>query len=165
MKTKSVISSVFLMLLFAVFSNSNAASAQSPKEDWKQKMMSERIAFLTAEVGITPEEAQVFWPVYNQIWKEKDEATKKVFKTFMELEKATKEGRSNKEISRLLDEYLQALDGQRGMDIQSAERIKKVLPLEKVAKLYIAEENFRRQQINRLHEIPGAGQRGGQANK
>ena len=165
MKTKSVISSVFLMLLFAVFSNSNAASAQGPKEDWKQKMMSERIAFLTAEVGITPEEAQVFWPVYNQIWKEKDEATKKVFKTFMELEKATKEGRSNKEISRLLDEYLQALDGQRAMDSQSAERIKKVLPLEKVAKLYIAEENVRRQQINRLHERPGAGQRGGQANK
>ena len=152
MKTKSVIASIFLMMVFAFFANSGVASAQGPKDDWKQKMMSERIAFLTAEVGITPEEAQVFWPVYNQIWKEKDEATKKVFKTFMELEKATSEGRSNKEISKLLDEYLQAIDGQRAIDSQSAERIKKVLPLEKVAKLYIAEENFRRQQINRLHE-------------
>ena len=46
-------------------------------EDWKQKFMSEKIAFLTSEMQITPEEAQVFWPVYNQIWKEKDEVMKK----------------------------------------------------------------------------------------
>ena len=26
------------------------------KEEWKQKMMSEKIAFLTSEMGITPEE-------------------------------------------------------------------------------------------------------------
>ena len=31
--------------------------------DWKQKMMSEKIAILTVELGTTPEEAQIFWPV------------------------------------------------------------------------------------------------------
>ena len=47
------------------------------KEDWKKKMMSEKIAFLTIELDITPEEAQVFWPVYNQVETEKDQAMKK----------------------------------------------------------------------------------------
>ena len=44
------------------------------KEDWKQKMMSEKIAFLTMELNLTPEEAQVFWPVYNLENKEADKA-------------------------------------------------------------------------------------------
>ena len=71
-------------------------------DDWKQKMMSEKIAFLTNEMQITPEEAQSFWPVYNQIFKDKDEALKNVFKTFRELEEAIENGKSEKEIKRLL---------------------------------------------------------------
>ena len=67
-------------------------------EDWKQKFMSEKIAFLTSEMQITPEEAQVFWPVYNQIWKEKDEVMKKIFKSFRELEEALDSGKSGKVI-------------------------------------------------------------------
>ena len=35
-------------------------------ESWKEKMRSEKIAFLTNEISLTPEEAQLFWPVYNQ---------------------------------------------------------------------------------------------------
>ena len=42
------------------------------QDNWKEKIMSEKIAFLTMEMGITPEEAQVFWPVYNQVDKERD---------------------------------------------------------------------------------------------
>ena len=71
-------------------------------EDWKQKFMSEKIAFLTSEMQITPEEAQVFWPVYNQIWKEKDEVMKKIFKSFRELEEALDSGKSGKEINKLI---------------------------------------------------------------
>ena len=48
----------------------------SVADDWKEKMMAEKIAFLTLEVGLTPEEAQAFWPVYNQISKEKNDAQK-----------------------------------------------------------------------------------------
>ena len=38
------------------------------------------------------------------------------------------------------------------VDNGSADRFMKVLPVEKVAKLYLAEEKFRRQQIHKLHE-------------
>ena len=123
-------------------------------DDWKQKMMSEKIAFLTNEMQITPEEAQSFWPVYNQIFKDQDEALKNVFKTFRELEEAIENGKSEKEIKRLLAAYLEAEQRQRDTDSQVAEQIGKVLPVEKTARFFIAEEKFRRQQIHRLHGKP-----------
>jgi arginyl-tRNA--protein-N-Asp/Glu arginylyltransferase len=113
--------------------------------------MSEKIAFLTMEMGITPEEAQAFWPVYNQVDKERDEAVRKVFQSFKALEEAVSAGKSEKEISKLLDAYQDALEQQGKIESQASARYEKVLSVEKLAKLYVGEERFRRQQVRRLH--------------
>ena len=126
-------------------------SAQAHKgcgKDWKDKMNSEKIAFLTAEMDITPEEAQVFWPVYNQVEKEKDAAFEEVIKTYKALSAAVEQ---NAEISKCLDAYLKAQEKMRETDNNAAEKFKAVLPVEKVAKLYLGEEKFRRQHIRKLH--------------
>ena len=106
------------------------------------------------ELGITPKEAQAFWPVYNQVEQERDEAVRLVFQSFMEMEKAVSAGKSEKEVSKLLDAYLDALEKQGDLESKAAEKYAKVLPMEKVAKLYVGEEKFRRQQIRRLHPNP-----------
>lgn len=134
-----------------------ASAHKNCNQDWKQKMMSEKIAFLTAEMDLTPEEAQVFWPVYNEVNKRSDEAMHKVFGTFKALEQALNEGKSEKEVQKLLDEYLKALDMQKETNSEAAEKYKKVLPAEKVARLYVGEERFRRQHIRRLHSKQGEG--------
>ena len=121
------------------------------KEDWKQKMMSEKIAFLTMELNLTPEEAQVFWPVYNSENKEADKAIGNTFSCYRALAKALEGGKGEDEISKLLDDYLKAQEEQKNVASKAAAQYKKVLPVEKVAKLYIAEEKFRRQHIRRLH--------------
>ena len=121
------------------------------KEDWKQKMMSEKIAFLTMELNLTPEEAQVFWPVYNSENKEADKAIGNTISCYRALAKALEEGKTEGEISKLLDNYLKAQEEQKNVASKAAAQYKKVLPVEKVAKLYIAEEKFRRQHIRRLH--------------
>lgn len=121
------------------------------KEDWKQKMMSEKIAFLTMELNLTPEEAQMFWPVYNLENKEADKAIGNTISCYRALAKAIEEGKAEGEISKLLDDYLKAQEGQKNVSSKAAAQYKKVLPVEKVAKLYIAEEKFRRQHIRRLH--------------
>ena len=150
-KIAMVISTVVLLM-------TSVLSAQSQnKEDWKERLMSEKIAFLTAELNITPQEAQVFWPVYNQVNKEKDELMRKVFACYKELSAAIKENKSAKETGVQLDKYLDALEKQREAENSMPDKYKKVLPVEKVAKLYIAEEKFRRQQINRLHSGPQKG--------
>ena len=146
-KTIYIFTALVLMLVSAV-----SALAE---ENWKEKMMSEKIAFLTMEMGITPEEAQVFWPVYNQIDKERDEAMRKVFGSFKALEDAMSAGKSEKDISKLLEDYLEALDKQGDIEKKAYQAYSKVLPVAKLAKLYVSEEKFRRQHIRKLHAGEG----------
>ena len=145
-----------IMTIFAIVATMAcmSVSAQAHRgrgEEWKEKMMAEKIAFLTLEVGLTPEEAQVFWPVYNQISQEKDAAMHDTFKKYKKLEEAVEAGKPEKELKVLLDDYLQALDKSRNIEKGTTEKLAKVLSVEKIAKLYLAEEHFRRHQIHKLH--------------
>ena len=144
------------MTIFAIVATMTcmSVSAQAHRgrgEEWKEKMKAEKIAFLTLEVGLTPEEAQAFWPVYNQVEQERDEAMFAMIRAYKEMRKAIEEKKSEKEISALLDTYLEAQKKLNDIENGTAARYKAVLPVEKVAKLYVAEEEFRRQQIRRLH--------------
>jgi superfamily I DNA/RNA helicase len=65
--------------------------------------------------------------------------------------KALEEKKSEKEVAALLDKYLEAQKKVNEIENAIAAKYKAVLPVEKVAKLYVAEEKFRRQQIRRLH--------------
>lgn len=58
-------------VLFALLSISNIQAQPKEQQDWHEKMMSEKIAYITSVLALTPQEAQVFWPVYNQIAQEK----------------------------------------------------------------------------------------------
>lgn len=147
---KFIILSLFLSALVLTSAHADTNS----QGDWKQRIMSEKIAFLTMEMGITPEEAQAFWPVYNQVDKERDEAVRKVFQSFKALEDAVSAGKSEKEISKLLDAYQDALKQQANIESQASAKYEKVLSVKKLAKLYVGEEKFRRLQVRRLH-VPG----------
>lgn len=150
MKTKLLSTFIIAAVAIASAAVTYAQPAKGPREDWKKKMMSEKVAYFTVELDLTPAEAQKFWPVYNQVEKEKDEANAAVFITYIELEKAIKEKKSEKEISSLLDKYISALDKQGEIETKADEKYRKVLPVSKVAKLYVGEEEFRRQYIRRL---------------
>ena len=145
-----------LIISAQMLAGAGQAQAQKKCDDgWKEKMMSEKIAFLTHEINITSEEAQAFWPVYNKIEKEKDEARHQAFKSHKAMSSALEEGKSGKELSALLDAYVAAKVRQDEVDNGATEIYKTVLPLEKVVKLYVAEEKFRRQYIHKLHKGSG----------
>ena len=150
---KSYIKKIIIITAALVFGAVNAFANNETKEDWKEKLQAEKIAFLTMEIGLTPQEAQVFWPVYNEINEEKDQAMYEIIKYYWEMSKAIEAGKSEKEIKTLLDKYLEAQEKQRKIDNDAADKYKKVLPTAKVAKLYIAEEKFRRQHIRKLRDM------------
>lgn len=147
--------SLILSAVLLVCTSLDINASNNCKEDWKKKMMSEKIAFLTIELDITPEEAQVFWPVYNQVETEKDQAMKNVFEAYVALERALENGKSGKEAEKLLNDYLNAINKQNAILAEAVDKYKSVLPADKVAKLFVGEEKFRRQHIRRLHEKPG----------
>ena len=149
---KNIILTIAALVCFGA-----AASANTGWEnEWKERFMSEKIAFLTMEMNITPAEAQAFWPIYNEIEQKKDAALVQIIKTYKELNAAI-EANNQKEIDKCLTAYLQAQETLREIESKAADQYKTVLPVEKVAKLYVAEEKFRRQNIRKLQS--------GQANR
>ena len=96
-----------IVIFFVMLAASCQLTYAQGKEDWREKIMSEKIAFLTMEMGITPEEAQVFWPVYNQVRDERMKYHKAVHEAYGALQKALEgETVSDKDVDKLLDEYL-----------------------------------------------------------
>lgn len=143
---------VLLSVSVILLASSIKVSAQpGNRGDWKERMQSEKIAFLTMEIGLTPDEAQKFWPIYNQVSEELDKAMHETFASYMELEKALNENKADKEISKCLERYMDALEKQNEIRNDSVEKYRKILTDKKVAKIFVAEEKFRRQHIRRLH--------------
>ena len=142
---KKLISMVCLALLVAL-----TASAQEKSEkkgaNWQDKVRAERVAFLTTELDLSEAEAQDFWPVYNAVQQERRDAFKAVRSATKALSEALKKGEGDTA----------------ALERSSVERFKKVLPIEKVAKLSLAEEKFRHRQIGQLQQGRPQGNRPGQ---
>ena len=148
-------SRTLIAAIFALVCTISTDAQPRVNEEWREKMMNAKIAFLTSEIGLSTQEAQAFWPIYNEVNMEKDKSMRSAIRSYRALENAVNEGKTGKEIEKLLNEYLDAQNKQRAVDSSAAEKFRKVLSVEKLAKLYIAEEKFRRQQIQRLHRGNG----------
>ena len=131
------------------------------KKNAQERLQSEHIAYLTNELELTPEEAQVFWPVYNKAHKEQMENYASLRKALKNLKLAVKEGKSEKEILEALEAYNKAKDGQRNVLADYQKDFIKILGVTKTAKLYVAEDSFRTRQLNRLGGNNGKGPQGG----
>ena len=120
--------------------------------DWQTRMKAEKIAFLTNAMDLTPAEAERFWPVYNMAESERREAWEHLFSAFKQLKDGIDAGKDDKEISALLDKYLQAEQANQGIDRKYVSEYRKILPNKKIAKLFLGEEDFRRMQIHKLNK-------------
>ncbi|MBQ9185171.1 MAG: hypothetical protein IJ151_04800 [Bacteroidales bacterium] len=152
----------FALAAIAALCLSWSASARvfNGKGDF-DKFKSEKIAYITSELNMTPAEAEKFWPVYNQMVTEKQNALKEVMKVYKQLDEAVKNNAAEAEINKLTKAYLEANNAFLSVDGKYLDDFTKVLPAEKVAKLYLSEERFRRQQIHRLGKgKPGDGKVG-----
>lgn len=140
------------LLILAVSADMlKAQSLDSNSKGWQERLKSEKIAFLTDAMELTPSEAERFWPVYNKAEKERNESFRVALESYFALKNAVDNGKGEKEVSALLDKYIQSQKASNGIDEKYVDLYKKIISGEKVAKLYIAEEEFRRQQIHRLN--------------
>ena len=135
-----------------------SAFAQNPAQQrrgagdngWRERVRSEKVAFLTQEIDLTESEAQVFWPIYNEIQKAERDSFEAVRVAYEAMAKGVAENKSGKEMEKLVNAYIDAKDKNDGIDTKYLNKLMKALPAEKVARYYLAEEKFRHQQIGRL---------------
>ncbi len=143
---------ILLILSVLAFIVPGMGAQDKGKKDWHERWKAEKIAYLTDAMELTSAEAEKFWPVYNKCESEKKTSFKVVIDAYKALEDAIKAGKNDNEISSLLDKYIQSQNSGKDIDSKYVAEYRKILPAKKVAKLYIAEESFRRQQIHRLNK-------------
>jgi hypothetical protein len=102
---------------------------------------SKKVAFITENVGLTPKESEKFWPVYNQLEKERY--------ALMDLRRELEDKDDDKAVKN--EEYYRKLANEivsiplkesKIMEEYNAKFLA-MLPAEKVVKLYRAERKFR----------------------
>lgn len=116
--------------------------AQPKKRPQKDQIEAQKIAFITKELDLTPDESQKFWPVYNQFNKERQEIKK-------QQRAALKPGKnidelSDAELQKIMEANLNYKQKELDLEKQYHAKFLTVLPTKKVAKLYKAEEKFKR---------------------
>lgn len=127
------------LLIFVLPSLANAN--MQGKFDY-DKFKADKIAYITEAIDLTPQEAEIFWPVYNEYEKKKWE----LMKERRELDKSLHDG--VKEMSD--EEYIKLSRKLASFPLKDGklveeynEKFLKILPPKKVVELYLAEMNFR----------------------
>ncbi len=119
--------------------------------DKKDNIESMKIAFLTTKLDLTPEEAQKFWPVYNQYNDKLQELRKKRRQDEREAKKNFDE-LSDKEVEQAIDNDLAFRQKELDLQKEYNTKFKSVLPIKKVSKLYATEEQFKRVLLDKLKD-------------
>lgn len=164
MKTniKTICTIALCAMALIVTSPSNAQEkgkkGVAPKENAGQNeaIKSQKIAFLTQELSLTPEEAEKFWPVYNKADELLDQARRATRKAVFTLKKAiADQTKSDGEINELSVKIFSCIDKEAEVAKNAYTEYLKVLPTKKAAKVRLAEESFMHSLIHKLRRVQG----------
>lgn len=142
-------SKYFIVAVLALFSLARTAAFAHQEGDWQEKMRAERVAFLTTAMELTPAEAEKFWPVYNSMEAERRASFGKVMRAYKALSDGVAAGKTDEELEVLVNDYTTANKNSHSVEAKYTPQLVKILSVSKVAKMFVAEEEFRRQQIGR----------------
>jgi hypothetical protein len=117
----------------------------------RERINAQKVAYITEQLQLTPEEAQKFWPVYNLFNTQKEELTRDFMKTNMKFRK-DEDTMTDKDANDMADSYIK--HAQKMVDLQKEfhGKFKEVLPPKKLLKLYNVERDFQRLLLQRLRE-------------
>ena len=111
-----------------------------------------KIAFFADMLQLTPEQSEKFWPLYNEYWNER----LKIGQRRRELHRVVRDGKAGEQ---QLKEMLEIMDAERQVAADYTARFRRVLPVDKVAKIFVADEDFKNFLIRRATSGAGRGGR------
>jgi Spy/CpxP family protein refolding chaperone len=115
------------------------------------QMKSMKIAFITEHLELTPEEAEKFWPIYNEYEKKRDEAAKEIFKRFNPDQEKPLELSDENADNMIMQRFAEE---QTLLDLKKEyyAKYKEVLTASRILKLYEVENRFKRHLLERVRE-------------
>lgn len=146
-RLRTLLPLLFLLLL-------STATLQAQTQSTEERLQVLKVAFLTKKLNLTTDEAEKFWPIYNDYEDKRETAKKKL----LENRKKVKNNSTGSDSLSTVD--LDAIiayeadfdenDAKLKRDLNT--RLKKVLPVRKIALLYVAEEEFKKEILRMVAE-------------
>jgi hypothetical protein len=128
---------------------------ENPRErqTFRQRMHAQRVAFFTERMGLTPAEAERFWPLYNRYHNERE----KLLNEFLQKTHVKRDSveRGEFDISKLSDADARRLVANEGRRIELERKfhqdLTKIFPPQRVLAFYDAERSFQRELMQTRH--------------
>lgn len=142
-----------LILVALAWGGSVSLFAQGKlSEEKRQEFEAQKVAYFTQALELTPEEAAVFWPLYNEMMKKIREQDARLRESQCETHKAKKltEEQERQRVMDLLTYEQKMLDIKK----EYYQKLLNAVPARKVARLDRTERKFHKQLLQRMCKEP-----------
>lgn len=149
---KSLEMNKIVKLLLIMIMVSGTLSAQNSRpgfEKYMEKYKAEKVAFITEKLNLTVEEAQKFWPAYNEYENKRNELIKS---KRMDGRGRGHQDMTSAEMEKMVDNKIEQELQLAQLKLEFHKKVKKLIPIEKVVGLYRAENEFMNHMLNRIRE-------------
>ena len=152
--TKIFFSSIFcFFIFFQVVAQESVRSDRRVviRKDMGEQVQVERIAYFTEKIGLTAAEAQLFWPIYNEMDNKRTalfEERASIMHKFMNDANNLNEKQINEQLNRLVSIQQQ----EQSLPAEYDAKFRKVLSAKKVMNLYVAEMGFRTYLLQKMRD-------------
>ena len=148
----------YKLLFVSVFLISIASFGQDGplRERFKEKkeqIKALKVAFITTELNLTPEESAKFWPLFNAFEDRQQEIKKQKIKAYLErTDGSSIDKLSEKEAATLLTQMESTEDELYQLKKKFVTNLKVILPSTKILKLKKAEEQFSKKLLQQYRD-------------
>ena len=148
MKIKKVLS--ILVVIISV--NAMAQDGQFIRKK-KEQIKSMKIAFITSELSLTPDEATKFWPLFNAFEEKQQDIRKQKMRNYLDrMDDGSIDKLSEKDASTMLSQMESAEEDLFQAKKKFVANLRGVISPIKILKLKKAEENFNRKLLHQYRD-------------
>ena len=142
---KTIIIVLFIMSVYPVI----RSSAQNPN---LEKLNNYKIGFFTKKLNLTSEEAEKFWPVYNDYQGQRNQIQLEKLKLNRNFNQ-NGSSLSDNQLEEMGDKYVDCLVQESNLAVAFHKKLKEVLPPVKVILYYQAENQYKAQLLKELQNV------------
>ena len=157
MKTKNTFFTILLACIsWATYAQDENVPQQTPDPRGREKVESARIALISNRLGLTPEQAEKFWPIYREFSQKRGEMRGEFMKQQRALDPNNPDPKKQQDLINL---GLQLKQVELNLEKDYSGRILNVITAQQMLHLRRAEQDFRQLILNQLQQRRGLQQR------
>jgi len=138
-----------IIIIALIFTSFTALGQNNSGQDAKSKLEAARIALITERLGLSPEQAQQFWPVYNEYAEQR--------RLIQQEYRQTRQGMDMKNLTedqsrKLMQARMEGKQKQLNLETKYGDRLMNVINNRQLMALKKAEDDFRAMIIKRIEQ-------------